>query len=225
MPLAKGNSCCHKINSIEFQENSQLETIEYCAFAPSSIENITIPSSVIQIGDSCFTSCKNLKSVIFSENSELRYLGKFAFFNSTLEKIEISPKITKIQESPFAMCDQLKKVDFSIGSKLRTFGKYPFIASSVESITIPSSIINFNDEWCNQLNNLNNLSIIQCKEVNIVYYNSQFLIGKSDPKSDVFDILYLTCRNIEKVVIPSFIKQIAPHAFDGCGKIKTVEFQ
>lgn len=63
---------------------------------------------------------------------------------------------------------------------------------------------------------LNNTKVIINK--NNKYYkndekNPNFILGKSDKKSDDFDVLVCAWGNIKTVAIPSNVKQIAPFAF------------
>lgn len=59
---------------------------------------------------------------------------------------------------------------------------------------------------------------------NIIYYYDKFIIGKSDLKSDNYDILYFSRRDIKTANIPSFIKRIASNAFEGCYYLRQIEF-
>ena len=68
-----------KIISVQFSEDSEILNIGKFSFAFSSLEYISIPSSVIQICDYSFSECKNLKTVEFIEYSNLRIIGKNAF--------------------------------------------------------------------------------------------------------------------------------------------------
>ena len=46
-----------------------------------------------------------------------------------------------------------------------------------------------------------------------MYFDDKMLIGKKDDKSDICDVLVFVRRDIEEVVIPSFIDVIGPYAF------------
>ena len=56
------------------------------------------------------------------------------------------------------------------------------------------------------------------------YYDDQFILGKTDPKSDEFDVLLFARRDIKVANIPSFIKRIGPCAFGKCRKLEEVNF-
>lgn len=54
--------------------------------------------------------------------------------------------------------------------------------------------------------------------------NEKCLLAMSDPKSGIFDTLLFGMRDIESVLIPSYIKVIEISAFDCCTNLKTIFF-
>jgi len=71
---------CNKVTSVEFAENSALETIGWASFGHcSSLESITIPASVKLIDTCAFYYCTSLKTVAFAENSQITKIGGCAF--------------------------------------------------------------------------------------------------------------------------------------------------
>lgn len=50
------------------------------------------------------------------------------------------------------------------------------------------------------------------------------IIGKSDSKSDIFDILHFCLKNEETVTIPSFIQILKGPCFNSCSNLKTITF-
>ena len=81
----------------------------------------------------------------------------------------------------------------------------------------------FDGHWCNATGNLTKVKISP-KNKNLVFCEDKPLIGKSDIKSDVFDILYFERRDIEEVIIPPFIRIISPYAFNFGQKLTKIEF-
>lgn len=215
---------CSQLSIVEFKEYSKLELIDSFSFSNTSIENIRIPSSVKRIGNSSFSSCLQLKNIKFSEDSKLYSIGKYAFFWSSLESIIIPPLVTTIEESTFMMCSNLNNVEISKESKLKYIEKYAFNSSSIKRFTIPSSMVDFDDFSFVQTCNLIDIEIINNGQVNAIYYDNKFILSKSDPLNNEFDVLVLARRDIENVIIPPFIKRIYPYAFDNCKKIKSIEF-
>ncbi|MDE6227902.1 MAG: C10 family peptidase [Muribaculaceae bacterium] len=79
-----------------------------------SLESVTIPNSVTELGMDVFNGCKNLKTVILSE------------------------AMTVIPEYTFYGCKSLKEITF--GSNIKEIGPLAFCASGLESITLPENI-------------------------------------------------------------------------------------
>ena len=86
-----------KMKSIQFASDSELQTIEKDAFYNSTIDNITIPSSLIKIGEKSFSNSK-IKKFQIPKNSELRIIDKQAFSFSTIESFTVPPSLIHIGE-------------------------------------------------------------------------------------------------------------------------------
>ena len=57
-----------------------------------------------------------------------------------------------------------------------------------------------------------------------VINNGTLFVGKSDKKSQIFDTIYLGCRDITSLFIPAYIKEIKPSAFYAHSKLQSIEF-
>lgn len=86
-----------------------------------------------------------------------------------------------------------------------------FFFSSVERLSIPSSVCELKPGWCSGTNKLTKVTINPDNDHYKNYEN--LIIGKSHNKSDEFDVLVFADRDIKRVEIPPFIKQIASFAF------------
>lgn len=58
-------SNCFLFKTVEFDENSELLTIDEKALQYSGIECIKIPSSITKIGENTFDSCRHLSKSTF----------------------------------------------------------------------------------------------------------------------------------------------------------------
>lgn len=101
----------------------------YC----SSLENISLPDSITEIG-SCFSGCKALKSI--SLPLSINEIPASCFLNSGLESITISDdsKIEGIGQSAFQSCENLKSV--YIGKNVKTIGIGAFSGTVSTTIRI-----------------------------------------------------------------------------------------
>lgn len=127
------------ISNIRWEDNSQCKSIDKYAFAFSSIETITIPASVENIGtddySGVFYSCAKLKNVTFEDNSSLTVWHKDMFEkcsaltdidtgkNSMLKSIYCSFNSTAVTEIDFSDCYLLSYIDddcFYKNSKIKS---------------------------------------------------------------------------------------------------------
>ncbi|KAK8843557.1 hypothetical protein M9Y10_024614 [Tritrichomonas musculus] len=192
-------------------------------FALPHIRKVTIPSFVKYIASYAFTNCKNLEKVEFESDSQLKEIRGRLFEESLIERIEIPPHVTKIAENSFSFTNKLKVIEFSEQSEIKTICDFAFSHSSVEFLSIPSSIVHLNNCLL-KTPKLNTIKIIECEEENVRSFDGQLIIGKTDIKRDIFDVLLFGPRNIKEVFIPSFIKKIGSNAFNECSQLFSVTF-
>ncbi|KAK8867187.1 hypothetical protein M9Y10_010163 [Tritrichomonas musculus] len=78
-------------------------------FVCPSLEGISIPSSVKQIGNSVFSDCSSLKQVIIP--SSITQIGYSFFYNcSSLKQITIPSSVTQIGNYAFYNCSSLTQI-------------------------------------------------------------------------------------------------------------------
>ena len=77
--------------------------LEFC----SSLENITIPNSVVFMEANVFSNCTNLKNVKLSNNLQSISHSMFASCGS-LTSIEIPSSVTSIEDRAFSGCTTSK---------------------------------------------------------------------------------------------------------------------
>ena len=87
-----------------------VEKIPAGAFEGTLLQEVTIPNSVLSIGDRAFAECALLKSVTL--NIRLSYIGKDAFKSTAITEILIPPSVTNMYDIDFSGCFRLEKVVF-----------------------------------------------------------------------------------------------------------------
>lgn len=115
-----------------------LEFIQAEVFADSSIREIDIPDSVVEIGNNAFCCCTKLRDVKLSEN--LEEIRPYTFNRCIdLEEIIIPGSVEIIGNAAFSNCDNLKKVTLSRG--LKEIQGDAFVGcNSLREITIPKTV-------------------------------------------------------------------------------------
>ena len=77
----------------------------FFVFTSDDFDSVTIPASVISIGNRAFYSCIGLKTLTFAEGSKLKTIGEYAFTNCTaLESVTMPEGVTTIKNAAFRLC-------------------------------------------------------------------------------------------------------------------------
>ena len=86
---------------------------------------------------------------------------------------------------------------------------------------MPEKVVQLENGWCNGTSFTN--FEIDKNNKNFIFYDKKYLLGKSNPKSGIFDIiLYANC-SLREFVIPSFITKISSFSFQVRDEM-TIEF-
>ena len=109
---------------------------QYC-----TIENVTIPDSVVSIGISAFENCDNLTAVI--PPASVTQIGASAFrYCNLLSNVTLPNSLTSIGEYAFADCDMLKSV--ALPASLTHIDKSAFMSKTSLQVTEGS----YAHQWC-----------------------------------------------------------------------------
>ena len=169
--------------------------------------SVTIPSTIISIGDYAFAGCymsdRGLKNVMFSGSSVLR-IGNHSFDSCLLlESISIPASVTSIGEGAFSHCEKLSS-NIIIPTGVTMIKKEVFkYCSSLTTVTIPSTVNAIMDDAFNGCEKLATITI----PVGVTY------IGNG---------AFYDCDALEEVVIPEGVTKIGDGAFNSCDRLRTV---
>lgn len=228
--LSKIKIIQNEVENIKYIDNKFLvgksskesENFDVLLFARRDISRIVIPPYIRIISPYAFENVEHGK-IKFAENSILEKIGKYAFNFSFISEITFPSSLKEICDGAFYNCDKLKKVNFSTDSELKSIGSDSFVETSFESIFIPSKVTELKEGFCSGTPSLIEVSISpQNKNYSLI--DETFIVGKSNPESENYDLLLFACKDIEEATIPSFIKRICDYAFCRCNNLKSVTF-
>ena len=176
--------------------------------ATSTLQSITIPSSIEKIGAYAFYGCGALTTVIFEENSRLTSIGESAFSGcSQLQAIEIPNSVTSMGNGAFSGCSQLQAIE--IPNSVTSMGRSAFSSCSALTTVI--------FEENGQLTSIEDTVFNSCTQLQTLELpNSVTSIGL---------YAFQDCSQLQSIEIPSSVTNITEYAFDGCTSLTTVTFE
>ncbi len=179
------------------------------------LTSVTIPDSVIIIGEDAFQLCENLTSMTIPDS--VTSIGGWAFCGcSSLTSVTIPDSVTSIGEGAFKECDSLTSM--TIPSNVTSIAESVFDSCrSLTSVTIPNTVTSIGDDafyWCECLTSVNIPDSVTSIGVRAFKY-CESLTSVTIPDSVVSlgDMAFFGCKALKDVYIPSSIKKIQEETF------------
>lgn len=210
---------------------------EVASFAFSNnetMESITIPESITNIGSVQFQEYQNLKMINVSPDNPSYCSEDGVLFNkekTTLLRYpsakygsySIPKTVKKILEYAFYKCKNLKSV--TIPSSVKEIGESAFsVCSSLRSVTVPSGITTVASALFSYCNNLTSVSLPESVTAigdDAFNYCDQLTdIRIPDKVTTIGARAFASCRHLKKISIPAKVKTIDYYAFLHCNRME-----
>ncbi len=166
-----------------------------------NLRNITLPNTIIAIGDDAFRYCKSLRYINIP--SSVTTIGARAFcLCSSLTEVTIPSSVTKISDGAFSNCKRLTKV--ILPNSLESIGKEAF--SNCENLTYMS--------LPNSVKKIDDLAFFYC--INL------YSINIPDSVTEIGNEAFNGCINLRSVTIGYSVRTIGYNAFYGCESLASI---
>ncbi|KAK8898405.1 hypothetical protein M9Y10_000691 [Tritrichomonas musculus] len=226
------------IKSLQFSPISGLRYIEKSALFSISLNSITFPASFEKIEDWIFKSFnireasiapgnpnyKSINKTMIISKSDLKsdIFDSLFFMNRNVQTVLVPYYIKYIKPYCFSYCYKLETIEFPNDSQLLLIEKKALMSSSVKRINLPSSA-KLEEGWCSNTDYLTSVLISPDSE----YYryaddDKNIILGKNLENGE-FDQIVFGSRDLRKLTIPNYIKQICSNAFSSCEALEKVE--
>ena len=188
-----------KIKSISLDD--RITELSQGVFSQTDISDIDLPSSLIEISDSAFSSCSALNYIDIP--SSVTKIGNYAFSGcEKLVAVKMPDSITEIPDYCFSKCKSLSNVCLPI---------------AVEKIGINAF------ENCTSLKNIDLPNSIKIISNNAFYYCENLeLSGLPNSLLEIGNSAFAFCESLVNIVVPQYVTKIDDNAFFSCIRLKNV---
>ena len=194
-----GGYACNftRIYKIHFSDKVLLYdyALEYCY----SLEAVTIPVGITNIGPYCFYNCINLRNITIP--SGLTNVSGYSFANCySLRNVSIPKSVTSTGSYVFNRCYSLSFV--TIPDDVNILNGYMFYyCYTLKGVTIPDSVTS-----------IGNYAFASCFTLNGVTI--------PDNVTSIGGSAFSNCTGLSNVTIPSNVENIQSSAFSSCVSVK-----
>ena len=209
-------------------DGRSVTSIGYAFANCTGLTGVTIPNSVISIGDDAFYKCTSLTSIIIPDS--VTSIGSTAFRScSGLTSINIPNGVISIGNQAFQSCAGLTSA--TIGNSVTSIGEGAFYnCTGLTSIIIPDSVTSIgNSAFLGT-----NLTYSSVDGVEYFLSDSYaFLIDGSRASGDlslpshvegkpvrlIGDQAFYICTSLTSIIIPDSVTSMGDYAFYGCSSL------
>lgn len=178
-----------------------------------SITSLTIPNSLVYIGDYAFDGCSNMTELTIEDGEEKLTVGMHVFDFSGLQKAVIGRNV----ESDGGFLGYIKTLkDVTLTDHVTQLHRHMFVSTGIEAIKIPGSVTNIEAEAFSE-----NVSL---KEFIVDSSNSFYSSadGVLYDKNKTMIVRYPNAKKDQSFICPETLTTITDYAFDSVSRLESL---
>ena len=173
-----------------------------------TLEKITIPASITEIGESAFYDCDNLKEFAVADDSETYYAKDGVLFRTKDDCLMAYPPAATA--TSYTVPDGCKELYYA------AFGK----CNNLEEITLPDSLL-YIDDWVFAYDNIDHIaipdSVVEICDYAFAYCENITEWTLPSSLTYIGNATFAGCTGMTEIVLPNNLTTIGQAAFTGTG--------
>lgn len=195
-----------------------------------NMEVITIPSSILSIGQSAIDGCSQLETVNLNSNAIVSktYTATNNFstiFGSQVQTYNLGDAITAIGDYAFYNCGNATTLNIPDG--VTTIGNNSFAGcSGVTSLVIPESVTSIGNDAFRECTGVETLTLPNVTTIgNSAFADCSNLtsLQLGNNLTTIGDSTFSSCYNLQAIAFPSTMKTIGNYAFYQCNRFTAID--
>ena len=164
----------------------------------SELTSISLPDTVVEIGENAFNSCKKL--ALSTLPASLKTVGYGALSSTPITVSELPDGLTSIGDYAFSGCTKLALS--TLPASLKTMGKSAFSGSSVTISEVPEGVTEISD-----------MCFMQCNDIESVVIPAHV--------TSVGFMVWTGCPGVKSVTVNAAV-DLGSNSFDGCTSLSKI---
>ncbi len=194
----------------------------------TKLTTVSLPKSLIKIGDKAFAGCDSLTTVTIAEPSNLTTIGASAFyFDDSLTTINIPAGVTTIGSGAFKDCRALALDAATLPSGLTAINDSIFedCLKMTGTLTIPAGVTSIGDKAFYRCEEMTSVTIpASVRSIGSEAFHGCVLTSLTIPDgvTSIGASAFYYCYKLKSVTIPASVTSIGASAFERCDALYSV---
>ncbi len=207
------------------------------AFTESpDLTSVTIPATVLSMGDSPFLACPKLSTVTVADGNPAFIVVDGMLFNhdvttlltcpaTTVGEVTVPDQVTTVNRGAFYDCTKVTAID--LPSTVSDIGSVTFFhCDRLADIVFPEGVTALADSLMFYCTSLKSVSFPQSLKTigKRTFYQCSKLTRLDLPGSleEIGEYAFSICYGVNSVTLPACLRKIGYRAFENCSKIKRI---
>ncbi len=194
---------------------------DYMFYGCSSLESVTLPDGIEDIGEYAFSGCSGLTELAIPDSVEI--IGAHAFYGSAVKDIVLPSSLVYLGNYAFSHMTA-ESVDFTKANKLTMLSMYCFSYSTIKEVDIPESITSIPNYCFYNMTSLTRVSLGGAQTI------GTYAFGRCSKLTDVDlgNVLtigqraFSTCSSLKTINVTDGVTIVDGYAFASCGNLESV---